>query len=333
MKIGFVENELPDIDYSKKLVAVIGDHPSQYSRSPNGWNHMMRALGINGVYVPLDVKPENFPQFIREFSTLPMVAGFNVTMPYKKKIVPFLKGVDDDARRIRAVNTVENLVGHNTDGRGEVLSLAERFGPLEAMGRFGRMERFRVLGIGAGGAAEAVYDALLAEVDYLFIVNRTVGNARALAEKLKNNHHKKRVEFGGFDRIEGEANWADIILNTTSVGNAGRHADYSCLAPTDITVLENQLRSQEIAVTLPPGVIFADIVFNPAETVFLKHGRITGHKTLNGLDMLVYQAALGAKDYILRKELEAVSMVDVSKLLREGMMLPDINAWRTMVKC
>ncbi len=318
-------HELPELKGYKRVIAVIGKNPSEYSKSPNGWNHLMHELDIKGIYVPLDVNkdgktldkdPQAFAQFFEDFSKFENLVGFNVTVPYKKTVMPFLRRIDAYAQRVEAVNTVADFVGYNTDGRGNLLSLKDHMS----------LEGKKVLGIGAGGAANAVYDSLMEEINYLFIANRTVEKAKSLAEMLKRYHLHKTIEFSGLEKINEVAAGVDLILNTTSIGNVDeRNPDnvkYSCLAPTDISIDENNSISLKIAENVPTHIVFADVVFNPPESVFLWHGRETGHKTINGLGMLVYQAAIGAKEYILRDELRDIPFEEVSRLIREGMSLP-----------
>ncbi len=315
-------NELPDFKEYKILLALLGDRPSKYSRSANGWNHLMLKLGIDGIYVPLDVPPENFGGFFEDFSKIPNLRGLNVTTSHKKRVINCLGGIDEYARRADAVNAVAYMIGHNTDGKAELLSLEKQFGSIRG---------FHVLGIGAGGAAGAVYDALLERIDWLYIANRTPENSKNTAENLRKYHPKRNIECVGAEEIRKVSRGVDLILNTTSIGNVGALEGYSCLAPTDIPISQNNQISLEIVSSVPSEVIFADLVFNPGKTAFLEDGEVTGHKIQNGFDMLVNQAALGAKEYMLKKELNGVPLEAVSNLLREGVLIKDINEWKKWV--
>jgi shikimate dehydrogenase len=283
-----VKNKLPaDIDKYDFLAGLIGgERPSTYSKSPQIWGACFTKFGINAIYLPLDVPEKNLEACIDALRKNKKVRGFNATIPYKEQTQLFDKVVKDTAA-IGAVNTVVRtpegkLVGYNTDGEGEVLDLALYVNSLKDK---------KVLLIGAGGAASAVAFALVKRGVVLRIVNRTVSHGQELADKL-NAFFKppKKVEYAAETQTQEWAPWANIIINTTTKGHFGIGLkDFSALWST---TPKNREKSLEIAKKVPKETLFADIIYTPSETVFLRHGKQTGHKVTNGLGMLVHQAVI-----------------------------------------
>ena len=155
--------------------AVIG-HPVGHSRSPGMQNAGFAARGIDAEYLKLEVAPEEFPRYV-DFA-VKHLAGFNLTVPHKQIILPYLDGIDPDAKRIGSVNTVKilpggKLVGCSTDGVG--FEEAVRFKlDMELKGR-------NCLLLGCGGAARAVAFRIVgAGAEKLAIANRSVGRATEL---------------------------------------------------------------------------------------------------------------------------------------------------------
>lgn len=252
----------------KRVYGVIG-HPIAQSKSPLIHNDAFQTLNIDAVYLAFDVDPDDLKRAVLGMRAL-KIAGFNVTVPHKIKIMEYLDEIDEEARMIGAVNTVVNkdgtLIGYNTDGRGYVESLIEETGETLA--------DKHVLVIGAGGAARGIVTALLRRgIKKLTITNRTEEKALPLieiaaslqtaAEVIKRKDAEKRLEE------------YDIIINTTSVG----------MSPdTNVSPLSLE--------ALPLGKIVSDLIYNPLETKFLKEARLKGAKTVNGVGMFVNQAAL-----------------------------------------
>jgi shikimate dehydrogenase len=257
---------------STRVAAVIG-HPVAHSLSPALHNAAFRAAGVDWVYVALDVAPGDAVRALDAMRALGL-GGLSVTMPHKEHMAAAVDVLAPAARALASVNTVvrcadERLEGHSTDGAGFVASL--RDGGCEPTGR-------RVLVLGAGAAARSVIDALARErVAEIVVVNRSIERAQqavGLAAGLG--------RVGTLDDV-GDA---DIIVNASSVG-MGAHGSASTGGP--ITGSADILVPIEL---LRPSHVVADLVYHPLETPMLAAARAVGAHTIDGLGMLVHQAAL-----------------------------------------
>ena len=246
------------------LAAVIG-WPVRQSVSPVLHSHWLKAHGIKGAYVALPIEPANFGRCV---AALPLMgfAGASVTVPHKEAAYALVSSLDEDAKATGAVNTLifdsDRVAGLNTDVRGFASSLAETLGEDAA-------RRGPAAVLGAGGAARAVVLALQrAGCPEIRVVNRTPARSDALV----------RSQGGGVVRAMSWGDWkaafsdAGLLVNTTSLGMTGKPA-------------------LEIALDgLPPSAAVADIVYNPLETDLLRAAKAKGHRTMDGLGMLMHQA-------------------------------------------
>jgi 3-dehydroquinate dehydratase / shikimate dehydrogenase len=246
-----------------QITGVVG-HPVGHSASPLMHNRAFRELGLDFVYLPFEVNDvvEFFKRFVRP-ATREIdwrLRGFSVTIPHKTAVIPLLDELDETAQRIGAVNTVvvegERLIGYNTDAHGAMA-------PLDAVIDL-REARCAVLG--AGGAARAVISGLHECGARVTIFARDPAKADALA-------HEFNVAVDSIEAIA--ASDADIIINTTPVG---------------------MLNHDEGTSVIPGGVwagrkVAYDLIYNPRETRFLADARRHGCVTINGVEMLVAQAA------------------------------------------
>lgn len=249
----------------KKWYAVIGD-PIHQSMSPFMHDQWLKDQGLDATYIPHHIQPAHLVEAINSLKRLGC-SGWNVTVPHKSAILPLLDEVDETAKEMNAVNTVQvlpdgRLKGYNTDGSGFVHALEEQFGPSCSKGN--------VLVIGAGGAAKGICFGLL-EKGYgpITITNRTVEKAEALAGQLPN------ANVLSLEEAEQQMKTFDLIVQTTSVG----------MAFSDKGLPLNPSRVQE-------GTIVADIIYNPLETAFLRIAHEHGAKTMNGVGMFVHQGAI-----------------------------------------
>lgn len=246
----------------KWKLAVIGD-PIGHSLSPWIQGKIMETLGVDGEYTAVHVRPEELAAFVEQARET--LDGFNITIPHKAAILPFLDEIDPYAQSCGAVNTVRvrdgKLTGFNTDGDGIRAALLER--GVDFSGS-------RVALLGAGGAAQSICRKALdcgAESVRIFCRNPEKGQ-RLLGGDA-------RGEVLPFDALSAEncGCWADILLNATPLGMEGIPNDF-----TDFSFLDG-------------GKPFVcDIVYKPAETSLLKSCRERGIPCKNGLDMLIYQA-------------------------------------------
>lgn len=244
----------------KKWYAVIGD-PIAHSLSPFMHDTWFDEHGIDAAYIPIHVEPSQLEKSFEAMKTLG-ISGFNITLPHKQSIVPFLGKLEESAMQMNAVNTVNfdgtQYIGSNTDGDGFVRSLLVH--PID--------KASKVLLIGAGGAARGIAYALKrAGFSDVTITNRTFRRAEELA-----------AETGGSavtlkDSEEGLAEFA-ILIQTTSVGLATGEA---------LPISLEQVKA---------GTLVADIIYNPLETPFLKRAEEKNCVTLNGVGMFVYQGAI-----------------------------------------
>jgi len=249
------------INGTTKLYGILG-HPVGHSLSPAMHNAALPVMGINGVYVPLDVL--DIAAAIHGLRTLGFV-GLSVTVPYKEAVMACIDVIDPLAMKIGAVNTLllerkadesELIVrGFNTDWQGSNLALAEKM----------KLAGSRVLVIGAGGAAKGVCFGLVEAGAEVLITNRTEQKGRDLADWLG-------CTFVGQDQLK--AVQADALVNTTSVG----------MTPdVDGLAIDPALLSRF-------GVVM-DIVYAPQRTRLLKAAEQVGCRTVDGLAMLQFQAA------------------------------------------
>ncbi|BBL78821.1 shikimate dehydrogenase (NADP(+)) [Rubrobacter xylanophilus] len=256
---------VPRIDGETTLVGLVG-HPVSHSLSPRMHNASFAALGLNYVYVPLDVRPEGLEAAVRGLGALGF-RGFNVTMPHKEGVCALVDRLDEAARVSGAVNTVvleEDgvLLGMNTDGSGFLLACRES--GIDPAGKV-------VLVAGAGGAAAAVAVALLREgVAGLRIANRSPERAERLRERL--GEKGRRVEVFPLSRVEEAAEGAHILVNATYLG---MHEGDPLPFP------EGMLRE---------GVVVFDAVYRPGRgTALVRAARERGLVAVSGELMLLYQ--------------------------------------------
>ncbi len=255
---------------SARLAGVIG-WPVSHSLSPRLHGYWLQMHRIDGLYMPLSIAPDNFDPVVR---SLPKAGfcGFNITVPYKERILPLLDHVDPRAAQLGAVNTVVvredgSLEGLNTDGFGFAENLSEQVPDWAARGGAAMI-------LGAGGAARAVGLALIDRgVRTIKIANRTPDRAREVAGLL--TEAGARVEVLAFPPEDAALEDVSLLVNTTALGMKGS-------PPLDMP-----LRG------LPETAIVTDIVYNPLETRLLRDATARGLVTVDGIGMLLHQARGG----------------------------------------
>ena len=246
------------------LAGVMG-WPVAHTRSPAIHNHWIARYGLKGAYVQLPVQPDRLEAAIRGLPALGF-AGCNVTVPHKVNAMRFMDELHPAARRVAAINTIVvrpdgRLLGMNNDGAGYIQSLRDADATW-------RGDAGPALVLGAGGAARAIVVALLDEgVPELRITNRTLERAQALAEAFGN-----RVKVVPWSERNEAMAGVSLLVNTTTQGMHGQ-------APLDVT-LE----------ALPAAAMVSDAIYIPMETPLLAQARLRGHRTVNGLGMLLNQA-------------------------------------------
>ncbi len=264
-KVLSTENENYTPANSVKQFFLIG-FPIEHSLSPAIYNAFFRAHKIRAKYMLYEIKEAEFEQKVRTLLSMKSVYGFNVTQPYKKRIIKFLDGLSGGAALLRSVNCVsrENgkFIGYNTDRPGFEKTLDAFKARI-----FGK----DALVLGAGGVAPAVVKGLLnAGVRRMFIYNRTFEKAVRLAEVFGSKAQGNVLPIlrkALFDAARSSA----IIVNATTVGLKGEKS----IIPES---------------AISRGKTLYDLIYNPEETDFLRIGRVKGAAIINGLPMLKAQA-------------------------------------------
>lgn len=238
--------------------------------SPQIHNSLFRAAGLDAVYFPVTVPDDRIGSAADVFRSC--FAGFNVTIPYKERIIPFLDEVDDAVRVCGAVNTVENrdgrLIGHITDGLGMLLAIEEA-----GIGTHG----IDALILGGGGAARVAAYEFLARGGRVTLAVRNREKGEKLAGELADTQKdgSARICVSLLEHIEGAH---DILINCTPVG------------------MYPECNASPVAqdVVSRCGAVF-DAVYNPRETQLLKMARHCRIPCVEGLGMLFYQAVEAQK--------------------------------------
>ena len=253
-----------------KIVGIIGD-PIEHSRSPQIHNAAITALGLDYVYVPFHVQPDNLGAVIEGFKATNVV-GINVTIPHKQNVISYLDEISREATLIGAVNTLifkdGAITGENTDAPGFLRAMQEEGLDVPQGGS--------AVIIGAGGSARAVVVALaLAGVRTICITNRTVSRAIALATDLSEKTDASIYGIGLDDsKLPDAVGTSQLIVNTAS---------------TSMDVSQPLLIDPE---WLAPKSIVYDIVYTPPETRLLQAAAEKECHTIGGLGMLVHQGAI-----------------------------------------
>ena len=256
-----------------KRFAVIGD-PIAHTLSPNLHQEVYRQLELDASFEQIHVTPNSLDSFINSNK----LDGFNVTIPHKLSIIPFLKGLDEAAKTIGAVNCVHNGKGYNTDWIGFLKAM--ELNGVDLNGKDCTI-------LGAGGAARAIaYGLVQADVNSILISNRTQTKADQLLDWINSifptNFQSKN---------------SDIIINCTPLG----------MWPDTESMPKVEIQN---------GQILADTIYNPLETAWLKAGKTKGAKTIDGLDMFIAQGLASADIWFGEKISEKIKLENIKKVLK-----------------
>lgn len=252
-----------------QVAAVIG-YPISQSLSPLLHTYWLHQAEMDASYSAHDVAPEALGDFVAAARDHGL-KGWNVTIPHKEAILPYLDRLAPTARALGAVNTVKrtydgSLIGFNTDGMGLMAHL-NAAAPTWPQVR-------PALVLGAGGAARAALGALLAtSCPFIMLANRTRSRAETVSKELG----RGRVTVVDWDDLGLATAGAGLILNTTSLGMAG----YPPL-------------SLDLAQAAADTVVY-DIVYKPLRTALIKAAARRGLRTVEGLGMLIHQGAAAFK--------------------------------------
>ena len=256
--------------YKAELVGVFG-YP--VAENPTGvmQEAAFQARGLNWRYLTIEVRPEDLEGALVGLHAFNM-RGINLTIPHKVAVIQYLDRLSSEAELMGAVNTVvredDQLIGHNTDGKGFLRSVREDAG-VDPQGK-------RIVFLGAGGAARAMtVELALAGAAHITIVNRTLSRGQELAKLLQ----EKTPVTAQFVYWQGEyvvLPEADILVNATPVGLFPNMEEMPLVAMASIR----------------PDLLVCDVIPNPPRTAFLRAAEARGARTLDGLGMLVYQGAI-----------------------------------------
>tara|TARA_B100000676_G_C17889457_1_gene738372 strand:+ start:38 stop:844 length:807 start_codon:yes stop_codon:yes gene_type:complete len=264
---------------SLKKYLVIGN-PIEHSLSPKLHNRWLRENNIDAIYDKIKLEKHEIKNIVQDIKKQKII-GCNVTVPFKKSVIPFLDKLSMAAEQTQSVNTIifddGDLVGHNTDIVGFDASIKKL--------NFNMRDK-KILILGAGGVVPSIIFALKRmHVSEIVVTNRT----REKAENLKNL----------FDNLEvikwGTLSNFDVIINATSLG------------------LKNETINLDFS-SIGKGKLFYDVIYNPVQTNFLKIGEELGNLTENGKNMFIYQASEAFK---LWHKINPKINEDIFKLLED----------------
>lgn len=250
-----------------KVYGLFG-YPLRHSLSAEMHNAAFRTLGIPAIYLPFERNPKQFLKLVRSKRRM-ILDGFNLTIPHKESILPYLNKIDPAAKLVGAVNTVKrdgnHWTGYNTDVFGFLAGLKEaKFHP--------RGKKAVILG--AGGAARSVIVALAKSgIREIVIINRTSKRGKSLAREFKKKFPKiifRNVVWG----LKLELENSNILVNATSIGLKSK--DRSLIRKSDFPKRK---------------ILVYDLIYHMSKTPLLKLASRLGHKIKNGETMLLMQGA------------------------------------------
>ena len=239
-----------------KKYLVIGN-PIEHSLSPKLHNYWLKENNINAIYDKKKLGENELKNIISEVKE-EKINGINVTVPFKKLVIPFLDELSPEAKDTQSVNTIYlqngNTIGHNTDIAG--FELAIKYAKYDISNK-------KIFVLGAGGVAPSIiYSLKKMKVSKITLSNRTKEKAQSLQDLFKDI---EIIDWG--EKID-----FDMIINATSIGLKNEDSlnfDYSANGPDKF---------------------FYDVIYNPRETIFLKRAKLFGNRTENGKMMFIYQA-------------------------------------------
>lgn len=245
-------------------------NPIKHSFSPLMHNTAFQTLDINDVYLAFEVDEPHLQDYITSVKTL-NIKGFNVSMPYKLKIIDYLDELTQEASLCQAVNTVKNvngkLIGHISDGKGFILACEEKGWNLQDQ---------KIVILGAGGAASAIIVAAsMQKAKEIVVYNRSDKPfIRELNDKL--NCPITLKSLSDLDGLKKDLSDTYLLIQTTNVGMIPH--EEGCLIPDESY--------------LPKSLKVADIIYKPQETKLLKMAKNKGLEYMNGEGMILYQGAV-----------------------------------------
>ncbi len=255
---------------STKKYAVIG-HPIGHTMSPFIHKRLFELSNIDAEYGVIDIAPENLSAEYE--NTLKKLDGFNITIPHKQAIIPFINKIDPKAKMYGSVNTVHNengiATGYTTDPDGFLKALESANIVIDG----------RVVILGCGGVARTMaYEVVLKNVPLLFAIRREDEEVvKVLCNEIINAVENAQLSYCFIDELSGDI---DLLINATPIGMYPK---------IDAQPVTDQVISQCKAVY--------DVVYNPLETVLVQKALANGSKALGGMSMLVWQAVVAQQKW------------------------------------
>lgn len=258
-----------EIDGRTRTCGLLGC-PVEHTLSPVIHAALAELTGINLAYLPFRVEKEALEDAVRGAHAL-NVLGLNVTVPHKERVLPFLDGIDPLAERIGAVNTLvrteKGYRGYNTDMPGLYRAMVSAGVQVDGES---------VIILGAGGVARAVAFMLADRAENIILLNRTVEKAAAIAQEVNAFTGLETASAMPISDYEKLAGGGYIVVQAT---NVGMYPD------TDSVVISDKAFYEKVRIGY-------DLIFNPADTLFMRKVREAGGLSHNGLKMLLYQGII-----------------------------------------
>ena len=249
-----------------KKYGIIG-YPLAQSASPAFFNNKFKNETIDAEYIPFEIESiEELPRILAEH---PELCGFNVTIPYKQKVMPYLDGISDEAKEIDAVNVVKVI--HDNDGTPHLYGFnSDVIGFTRSIETLVKSKHKKALILGTGGASKAIaYSLKQLGIDYLFV---------------SRNSGEGKIAYGDLDKdIIGNHT---LIVNCTPLGMVGHGIDQCPDIPYEF---------------IDERHLFYDIVYNPENTLFLQKGKAQGATVKSGYEMWYLQALASWEIWNMKK--------------------------------
>ena len=267
-----------DISGKTKICGVIGN-PIQHSLSPTIQNAAFNHLNLDFIFIAFKVKATELEMAIQGMRSL-NIYGLNVTMPHKNSVINYLDEKDPLVRSLNSANTIVNkkgrLFGFSTDGIGAIKALQENGVDLSSS---------KVLLLGAGGAGRAIAFSLIDKVEDLVVLNRDPAKIKNLEFDLKLKFNKN-IHYGllSENSLKKNLRSSDVLINATNIGMKPN---------SNLSIINPKLLTSDLTVM--------DIVYTPIETKLLADAKKVGAKTIDGVEMLIYQGAASFELWTDRK--------------------------------
>jgi shikimate dehydrogenase len=261
-----------------KLLGVIG-YPIEHSLSPAMHNAAISELGVDFVYLPLPIKPENLAQAIAGFAAINLL-GFSVTIPHKQAIMSLLSEISPLAKMVGATNTVWRT---ETGWNGTNTDVAGFISPLKTINR--DWTKITPVILGNGGAARAVVVGC-AELGCpeIRVVGRNKDKLDHFLQSWQNSGLQAHLSVHSWEELPGLVSTTELLINTTPVGMYP-NVDQ---CPIEVNIMGK----------IKPNTIVYDLIYIPNPTQFLQQAKQQGAITIDGLEMLVQQGAVALKIWL-----------------------------------